>query len=109
MLADEPTGVVLADGALHVRGGRAGEVETWWSGLLLRDPLTHRALRLPVLAIERATLETGAIDAGRGGAMAGVRLRLAERKPRLGLGALVSGRPAIAVREARDDRRRPAG
>jgi len=70
-LALQP-GVVAAGEDLHVRGGRAGETQMTLAGLTLNEPLRDRAPELPLLAIQRADLLAGGLDAEYAGALAGV-------------------------------------
>ena len=70
-LALQP-GVVAVGEDLHVRGGRAGETQMTLSGLTLNEPLRDRAPELPLLAIQRADLLSGGLDAEYTGSLAGV-------------------------------------
>jgi outer membrane receptor protein involved in Fe transport len=70
-LALQP-GVVAVGEDLHVRGGRAGETQVTLAGLTLNEPLRDRAPELPLLAVERADLLAGGLDAEYTGALAGV-------------------------------------
>lgn len=70
-LALQP-GVVAVGDDLHVRGGRAGETQWTLGGLVLNEPLRDRAPELPLLAIQRADLLAGGLDAEYAGALAGV-------------------------------------
>ena len=64
---------VVADGQeLHVRGGRAGEVRTYLSGVEMSDAMRGQAIELPLAALRSAEVVTGAPDAEFGGALAGV-------------------------------------
>lgn len=65
-------GVVAEGEALHVHGGRAGELGVEIAGLSLGEPLRERAPELPLLAVESAMLVSGGPDAEFGGALAGV-------------------------------------
>jgi outer membrane receptor protein involved in Fe transport len=73
-------GVVASGEDLHVRGGRAGEIETFIGGIRLNDPLRGRAIELPLFAIESAELLSGGMDADFGGGMAGA-VSLRTREP----------------------------
>jgi len=70
-LALQP-GVVAVGEDLHVRGGRAGETQWTLSGLTLNEPLRDRAPELPLMAVQRADLLAGGLDAEYTGALAGV-------------------------------------
>lgn len=70
-LALQP-GVVAFGDDVHVRGGRAGETQWVLSGLVLNEPFRDRAPELPVMAIQRADLIAGGLDAEYAGALAGV-------------------------------------
>jgi hypothetical protein len=64
---------VVADGQeLHVRGGRAGEVRSYLSGIEMSDPMRGQSIELPLTALRSAEVITGAPDAEFGGALAGV-------------------------------------
>jgi len=65
-------GVVAVGEDLHVRGGRAGETQVTLAGLTLNEPLRDRAPEFPLLAVERADLLAGGLDAEYTGALAGV-------------------------------------
>ncbi|HKQ57342.1 MAG TPA: TonB-dependent receptor [Candidatus Eisenbacteria bacterium] len=73
-------GVVAQAGELHVRGGRAGETRVMLEGLLLNEPLRHRPMELPMLALSGAELVSGAPESRYPGALAGV-LDLASVEP----------------------------
>jgi len=64
-------GVVAQAGALHVRGGRTGETTVSLEGVTFNDPITGRALPVPLLAIRRADLVSGAPDASFASGLAG--------------------------------------
>lgn len=70
-LALQP-GVVAVGEDLHVRGGRAGETQVTLAGLALNEPLRDRAPEFPLLAVQRADLLAGGLDAEYTGALAGV-------------------------------------
>jgi len=70
-LALQP-GVVAVGEDLHVRGGRAGETQVTLAGVTLNEPLRDRAPELPLMAIQRADLLAGGLDAEYTGALAGV-------------------------------------
>ncbi len=65
-------GVVAVGDDVHVRGGRAGETQWTLGGLVLNEPLRDRAPELPLLAVQRADLLAGGLDAEFSGALAGV-------------------------------------
>jgi outer membrane receptor protein involved in Fe transport len=65
-------GVVIQADELHVRGGRSGETVTQLDGMSLSEPLRRRAMQVPLLALSRAELVSGAPDARYGGGLAGV-------------------------------------
>jgi len=73
-------GVVAEGEDLHVRGGRAGEMEAMLDGVRVNEPLRGRAPEVPLLALASADLLTGGFDAEYGGALAGV-LDLRTREP----------------------------
>ena len=70
-LALQP-GVVAVGEDLHVRGGRAGETQVTLGGLTLNEPMRDRAPEFPLLAVQRADLLAGGLDAEYTGALAGV-------------------------------------
>src|SRR5262249_965526 len=70
-LAPRP-GVGAAGGDLHVRGGRAGETQVTPGGLTLNEPFRDRAPEPPLMAVQRADLLAGGLDAEFTGALAGV-------------------------------------
>ncbi|HEX5633803.1 MAG TPA: hypothetical protein VFX50_11275, partial [Gemmatimonadales bacterium] len=70
-LALQP-GVVALGEDLHVRGGRAGETQWTLAGLVLNEPFRDRAPEVPVMAIQRADLIAGGLDAEYAGSLAGV-------------------------------------
>ena len=65
-------GVVAQAEELHVRGGRAGETVESLEGMMLNEPLRCRPMEVPLLALDRAELVSGAPDAQYGGGLAGV-------------------------------------
>ncbi len=65
-------GVVVQGDELHVRGGRAGETLVSLDGLTLNEPLRHRPMELPLLALRGAELVSGAPESRYVGALAGV-------------------------------------
>jgi hypothetical protein len=66
-------GVVFQGGALHVRGGRAGEVAYLLDGVPVRSPITNSFSAVtPVSALSEASVITGGISAEYGNAMSGV-------------------------------------
>lgn len=70
-LALQP-GVVAVGEDLHVRGGRAGETQWTVNGLVLNEPLRDQAPEIPLLAVQRADLLAGGLDAEYAGSLAGV-------------------------------------
>ncbi len=66
------TGVVLDGDAVHVRGGRTGEMRVELEGIGLNEPFRGQALELPLLALEELELVRGGFGADRGGALAGI-------------------------------------
>ncbi len=72
MIATQP-GVVQQDGELHVRGGRAGEVDYVLDGISLRSPIDNRFnFDIPVSAVSNATLMTGGLSIEYGNTLSGV-------------------------------------
>jgi len=65
-------GVVVQGDELHVRGGRAGETRVVLDGVTLNEPLRHRPMELPLLALRGAELVSGAPESRHIGALAGV-------------------------------------
>ena len=65
-------GVVAEGGEMHVRGGRAGELEQVLDGVRLNDPLRGTPMDVPLLALRAAELVSGGQDAEHSGALAGV-------------------------------------
>jgi outer membrane receptor protein involved in Fe transport len=65
-------GVVAVGEDLHVRGGRAGETQVTLGGLTLNEPMRDRAPELPLMAVQRADLLAGGLDAEYMGSLAGV-------------------------------------
>ena len=65
-------GVVAVGEDLHVRGGRAGETQWTLNGLTLNEPMRDRAPEIPLMAVERADLLAGGLDAEYTGSLAGV-------------------------------------
>jgi hypothetical protein len=68
----QQTGVVVEGGELHVRGGRAGELDQILEGVRLNDPLRGTPMDMPLLALRTAELVSGGQDAQHSGALAGV-------------------------------------
>ncbi len=66
------TGVVAQGGALHVRGGRAGEAPLTLDGMPFVEPFREALLELPLSSLESVELQTGALEARHPGALAGV-------------------------------------
>ncbi len=72
VVAAQP-GVVQQDGELHVRGGRAGELDYVLDGISLRSPMDNRFnFDLPVSAVSEATLMTGGLSIEYGNSLSGV-------------------------------------
>ncbi|MCK5133721.1 MAG: TonB-dependent receptor [Candidatus Sabulitectum sp.] len=72
MIATQP-GVVQQDGELHVRGGRAGEVDYVLDGISLRSPMDNRFnFDIPVSAVSNATLMTGGLSIEYGNTLSGI-------------------------------------
>lgn len=88
-------GVVAQAGELHVRGGRSGETTVSLGGMLLNDPITGRAAPVPLLALRRADLVSGAPDASYASGLAGT-LDLETIRP--------SARPEAEIRWQSDGR-----
>ncbi|MBN1433283.1 TonB-dependent receptor [Candidatus Fermentibacterales bacterium] len=66
-------GIVTRQGAMHVRGGRPGEVAFLLDGIPSRSPLDYSyASTVPLSALSQTSLTTGGIDAEYGNAMSGV-------------------------------------
>jgi outer membrane receptor protein involved in Fe transport len=65
-------GVIAQAEELHVRGGRAGETLVLLDGVSLNEPLRHRPMELPLLALRSVDLVSGASEARHAGALAGV-------------------------------------
>jgi TonB-dependent receptor-like protein len=65
-------GVVVLGEELHVRGGRAGETWRILDGVALNEPLRHRPMELPLLALRSVELVSGAPESRYAGALAGV-------------------------------------
>ena len=72
VVAAQP-GVVQQDGELHVRGGRAGEVDYVLDGISLRSPMDSRFnFDVPMSAVSGATLMTGGLSIEYGNTLSGV-------------------------------------
>jgi outer membrane receptor protein involved in Fe transport len=65
-------GVVALGDELHVRGGRAGETLVSLDGVSLNEPLRHRPMEVPLLAIRSAELVSGTPETRHAGSIAGV-------------------------------------
>lgn len=66
-------GIIAQSGAIHVRGGRAGEVAYLLDGIPVRSPVTNSfASVVPASALSEASIITGGIGAEYGNAMSGV-------------------------------------
>ncbi len=71
-IATQP-GVVQQDGELHVRGGRAGEVDYVLDGISLRSPMDNRFnFDIPMSAVSGATLMTGGLSIEYGNSLSGI-------------------------------------
>jgi len=71
-VASQP-GVVQQDGELHIRGGRAGEVDYVLDGISLRSPMDNRFnFDIPMSAVSGATLMTGGLSIEYGNTLSGV-------------------------------------
>jgi hypothetical protein len=64
-------GVVAQGEELHVRGGRSGEMAVLLDGMSIVEPLRHRPMEVPLLAVRSADLVTGAPEAQYGSGLAG--------------------------------------
>lgn len=73
-------GVVASPSGLTVRGGRPGASSLWMDGLPLDEPIRHRAMDVPLLALSALELTTGALEAAHGATLAGT-LRLVPLAP----------------------------
>ncbi|MBN1435136.1 TonB-dependent receptor [Candidatus Fermentibacterales bacterium] len=72
VIARQP-GIVSQGGAMHVRGGRPGEVAFLIDGIPVRSPMTNTfSSVLPLAAITETSVMTGGISAEYGNAMSGV-------------------------------------
>ncbi|NLP04359.1 TonB-dependent receptor [Candidatus Fermentibacteria bacterium] len=72
VLSRQP-GIIAQGGAIHVRGGRAGEVAYLLDGIPVRSPVTNSfASVVPTSALSEASIITGGIGAEYGNAMSGV-------------------------------------
>jgi outer membrane receptor protein involved in Fe transport len=66
-------GIVSQGGAMHVRGGRPGEVAFLLDGIPVRSPMTNSfASIVPLTAISETSITTGGMSAEYGNAMSGV-------------------------------------
>lgn len=89
-------GVVAIGDALHVRGGRAGELHVTVAGILVNEPRRGSAMEVPLLAVRSAELLTGGLDADHAGSLAG-ELDVQTEVP--------AARPSTLVRWTSDGRR----
>ena len=64
-------GVVAIGDALHVRGGRAGELHVTVSGILLNESRRGTPMEVPLMAVRSAELLSGGLDADHAGSLAG--------------------------------------
>lgn len=72
MIASQP-GVVFHGGEMHVRGGRAGEIDYLLDGVSMRSPMDNRFdVDLPLSAISNATMMTGGLGVEYGNVMSGI-------------------------------------
>jgi outer membrane receptor protein involved in Fe transport len=66
-------GIISQGGAMHVRGGRPGEVAFLLDGIPVRSPMTNAfASVVPLTAISETSVTTGGMSAEYGNAMSGV-------------------------------------
>jgi len=78
LIATQP-GIIVHDGEMHVRGGRAGEVDYLLDGVSMRSPMDNRfGIELPLGAISNASMMTGGLSVEYGNAMSGVVNLIAE-------------------------------
>ena len=71
-IAGQP-GIVVHGGEMHVRGGRAGEVDYLLDGISMRSPMDNRfSMELPLGAISNAAMMTGGLSVEYGNAMSGI-------------------------------------
>jgi len=66
------TGVVVAGGELHVRGGRSNEVSVRIDGVPVDDPLSGGSVDLGLLSVAQSELITGGMDAEYGNASSAI-------------------------------------
>ncbi|MBI5711689.1 MAG: hypothetical protein HZC42_15505 [Candidatus Eisenbacteria bacterium] len=66
------SGVVAVGEDLHVRGGRAGEVQMLLAGVPLNEVWRGRVPEVPLLPVREVELLAGGLDARYGGSLAGV-------------------------------------
>ena len=66
------TGVVVAGGELHVRGGRSNEVSVRIDGVPVDDPLTGGSVDLGLLSVAQSELISGGMDAEYGNASSAI-------------------------------------
>lgn len=72
VVAAQP-GVIMQDGELHVRGGRAGEVDYVLDGISLRSPLDNRFnFDVPMSSVAGATFMSGGLSIEYGNVLSGV-------------------------------------
>lgn len=65
--------VVLHGGEMHLRGGRAGEVDYLIDGVSIRSPMDNLLdMELPLSALSNATMMTGGLGVEYGNAMSGI-------------------------------------
>lgn len=66
-------GIVSKGGAIHVRGGRAGEVLFLLDGISTQSPLSNVFIStVPLMALSRTSIITGGLPAEYGNAMSGI-------------------------------------
>ncbi|MCD4848934.1 MAG: TonB-dependent receptor [Candidatus Aegiribacteria sp.] len=66
-------GIVSRGGAIHVRGGRAGEVSFLLDGISTQSPLSNAFIStVPLMALSRTSIITGGFPAEYGNAMSGI-------------------------------------
>jgi hypothetical protein len=66
------TGVVNVNGALHVRGGRDGEIKHKVDGITVANPLFGQAPAIATLSVASADVFTGGLNAEHGDVLSGV-------------------------------------
>jgi len=73
ILTNYPGVVVDRNSAMHVRGGRSGQVSYYYDGFSVQDPFTANAgIRIMPLALEELSLTSGGFTSEYGEALSGV-------------------------------------